>query len=183
MASATTDPQRSYSRRDLRRHPNPQVHIDCSENADERAQGSQSYSDATCDSNSSADAMNVVSGHGGRSCFWVQVRCTTATSSSHSAMTSSFGSALAITRHGRPCRACPGATSRRSSAHQQQRPWALHLDACKSATSLGERTRRRTRASHECCMGRAVGLLGNLERRERGPGPQPPCAGRPRHTV
>ena len=41
-------------------------------------QGSQSYSDATCDSNSSADAMNVVSGHGGRSCFWVQVRCTTA---------------------------------------------------------------------------------------------------------
>lgn len=39
------------------------------------------------------------------------------------------------------------------------------------------------RASHECCMGRAVGLLGNLERRERGPGPQPPCAGRPRHTV
>ena len=33
-------------------------------------QGSQSYSDATCDSNSSADAMNVVSGHGGRSCFW-----------------------------------------------------------------------------------------------------------------
>jgi hypothetical protein len=28
-------------------------------------QGSQSYSDATCDSNSSADAMNVVSGHGG----------------------------------------------------------------------------------------------------------------------
>jgi hypothetical protein len=35
------------------------------------------------------------------------VRCTTATSSSHSAMTSSFGSALAITRHGRPCRACP----------------------------------------------------------------------------
>ena len=26
-------------------------------------------------------------------------------------------------------------------------------------------------------------LLGNLERRERGPGPQPPCAGRPRHTV
>jgi hypothetical protein len=42
------------------------------------------------------------------------VRCTTATSSSHSAMTSSFGSALAITRHGRPCRACPGVTSRRS---------------------------------------------------------------------
>ena len=33
-------------------------------------QGSQSYSDATCDSNSSADAMNVVSGPGGRSCFW-----------------------------------------------------------------------------------------------------------------
>src|SRR5580700_4207325 len=26
-------------------------------------------------------------------------------------------------------------------------------------------------------------LLGNLERRERGPDPQPPCAGRPRHTV
>jgi hypothetical protein len=72
------------------------------------------------------------------------VRCTTATSSSHSAMTSSFGSALAITRHGRPCRACPGATSRRSSAHQQQRPWALHLDTYKSATSLGERTGRRT---------------------------------------
>jgi hypothetical protein len=72
------------------------------------------------------------------------VRCTTATSSSHAAMTSSFGSALAITRHGRPCRACPGATSRRSSAHQQQRRWALHLDACKSATSLGERTGRRT---------------------------------------
>jgi hypothetical protein len=35
-------------------------------------QGSQSYSDATCDSNSSADAMNVVSGHGGRSCFWAK---------------------------------------------------------------------------------------------------------------
>jgi hypothetical protein len=76
-------------------------------------QGSQSYSDAACDSNSSADAMNVVSGHAGRSCFWVQVRCTAATSSSHSAMTSSFGSALAMTRYGRPCRACPGATSRR----------------------------------------------------------------------
>jgi hypothetical protein len=39
------------------------------------------------------------------------------------------------------------------------------------------------RAFHECCMGRAVGLLGNLERRERAPGPQPPGAGRARHTV
>jgi hypothetical protein len=32
-------------------------------------QGSQSYSDATCDSNSSADAMRVVSGHGSRPCL------------------------------------------------------------------------------------------------------------------
>jgi hypothetical protein len=28
--------------------------------------------------------------------------------------------------------------------YQQQPPWALHLDACKSATSLGERAGRRT---------------------------------------
>ena len=36
-ASATTDPQRSYSRCDLRRNPSPKVHIDCSENAGSQA--------------------------------------------------------------------------------------------------------------------------------------------------
>jgi hypothetical protein len=61
---------------------------------------------------------------------------------------------------------------------------ALHLDACKSATSRGERGGRRNPGPPaNVAWAERWALLGNLERRERGPGPQPPCAGRPRHTV
>jgi hypothetical protein len=52
---------------------------------------------------------------------------------------------------------------------------SAHLDAYKSATSLGEGTGRRTQGLPRMLHGPSGGACSALERRERDPGPQPPA--------